>query len=64
MDMLLVFAQTKYEIGTKVEIFGGERSIFDVCQTLNINAYHLFNQISNRVTRIYVNKNKSKEIIG
>ena len=64
MDMLLVFAQTKYEIGTKVEIFGGERSIFDVCQTLNINAYHLFNQISNRVTRVYVNKNKSKEIIG
>ena len=64
MDMLLVFAQTKYEIGTKVEIFGGERSIYDVCQTLNINAYHLFNQISNRVTRVYVNKNKSKEIIG
>ncbi len=62
MDMLLVFSQNKYEVGCKVEIFGEQRSIKDVCRTLNINAYHLFNQISNRVTKVYVNKDKIKEI--
>ncbi len=53
MDMLLVFSQTKYEVGSKVEIFGQMRSIKEVLNTLNINAYHLFNQISNRVPRLY-----------
>ena len=56
MDMLLVFSQNKYEVGSKVEIFGENRSIFEVLKTLNINAYHLFNQISNRVPRIYESK--------
>ena len=53
MDMLLVFSQNKYEVGNKVEIFGENRSIFEVLKTLNINAYHLFNQISNRVYKKY-----------
>ncbi len=56
MDMLLVFSQNKYEVGSKVEIFGENRSIFEVLKNLNINAYHLFNQISNRVPRIYESK--------
>ena len=60
MDMLLVFSQNKYEVGSKVEIFGENRSIFEVLKTLNINAYHLFNQISNRVPRIYESKGDLK----
>ena len=62
MDMLLVFAQTKYEVGCKVEIFGNERGISDVCRTLNINAYHLFNNISDRVPKVLLSRGKRKEM--
>ena len=49
MDMLLIFSPKKIQVGTKVEIFGSHIPISSVCKVLGINAYHLFNQISNRV---------------
>lgn len=62
MDMILVFSQTKYQVGEHVEIFGDNIPIFEVTNRLGINAYHLFNQISNRVTTVHVLGNEKEEI--
>lgn len=62
MDMLLVFSPKKISIGTKVEIFGTHIPISSVCKVLGINAYHLFNQISNRVVRVHIHENEEEEI--
>lgn len=62
MDMLLVYSPKSIKIGTKVEIFGPNLPIHKVCQKLGINAYHLFNQISNRVVRIHEHDNEQDEI--
>ncbi len=63
MDMIMVFGQVKFEVGTKVEIFGKNISIQEVSLRTHQNAYHLFNQISNRVTRVHKNKTREEEII-
>ena len=62
MDMIMVFSDKKYKIGEKIEIFGDTISIRSVCKRLNINAYHLFNQIQNRVVRVYKNEDETIEI--
>lgn len=61
MDMLMVFSDTKIQIGTKVEIFGKNISVSEVTSKLNSNAYHLFNQIQNRVTRVHKNHQEQEE---
>lgn len=61
MDMIMIFANTKLKIGTKVEIFGNDISIREVTNYLNTNAYHLFNQIQNRVPRIHITKDEKEE---
>ena len=63
MDMIMVFSKKKCKIGDQVEIFGEHISIKTICQKCNINAYHLFNQISNRVPRVHISKNRKEEII-
>ncbi len=62
MDMIMIFSKEKLSLQTKVEIFGKTISIKEVCGKLSINAYHLFNQISNRVVRIHKNKEREEEI--
>lgn len=53
MDMIMVYSDKLFDIGTKVEIFGDNISIRSVCNRLNTNSYHLFNMISDRVNIEY-----------
>ena len=62
MDMLSVLVDESVKIDDKVEIFGETISIKEVTTKLNINSYHLFNLISNRVPRIHKDKEKEIEI--
>ncbi len=62
MDMLMVKVKKNTKIGDEVEIFGHNISIKDVTSRLNINAYHLFNQISSRVVRLHLSKGVKDEI--
>lgn len=62
MDMIMVYSKEKIGLNEKVEIFGENISISEVCQRCQINAYHLFNQISNRVTRIHTSNSEKEEI--
>lgn len=54
MDMVMILVDNTIQKGMKVEIFGDHIPISSVTSRLGINAYHLFNQISNRVPRIDV----------
>ena len=62
MDMIMVLVDKSVKYKDKVEIFGDNISIKEVTNNLGINAYHLFNQISNRVPRIHLEKNDKIEI--
>ena len=62
MDMILVFSKNNIPVGTKVEIFGNHIKIKTLCSFLKTNAYHLFNQISNRVLRIHIKDEEKEEI--
>lgn len=53
MDMLMIFCDASVRIGDKTEIFGDNIGIKEVTKRLGINAYHLFNQIQDRVPIIY-----------
>ena len=44
------------------EIFGNHIKIKTLCSFLKTNAYHLFNQISNRVLRIHIKDEEKEEI--
>ena len=63
MDMIMVFSKDKIKINTKVEIFGDNISVRDVCNRLHINAYHLFNLISDRVLRLHIYNDNEEEIL-
>ena len=63
MDMIMVYSEEELKIGTKVEIFGPHIQVSKVCQRCGMNAYHLFNQISHRVTRVHKTKDTKEEII-
>ncbi len=62
MDMIMVLVDKSVKLKDKVEILGDTISIKEVTQKLGVNAYHLFNQISNRVPRIHKLKDKEIEI--
>lgn len=62
MDMLMVKVDKSVKIGDKVEIFGDFIKIPDVTKNLKINAYQMFNQISNRVPRVHVRDGYEEEI--
>lgn len=53
MDMIMVKISSEVKVGDKVEIIGKNISLLKVCENTNLNAYHLFNKITNRVTRKY-----------
>lgn len=61
MDMILVLVDNKVKEGMQVEIFGNKIKISEVTKRLNMNAYHLFNQIQNRVPRIHINGDETEE---
>lgn len=62
MDMIMVFSKKDFPCGTLVEIFGDVIPVSFVCNRLGINAYHLYNNISNRVIRVHKNGNEQEEI--
>lgn len=62
MDMIMVFSDKDFPCGEIVEIFGKVISVSSVCRRVGINAYHLFNNISNRVIRVHKNGNEQEEI--
>lgn len=62
MDMIMVFSKKEFPCGEIVEIFGEMIPVFKVCNRLGINAYHLFNNISNRVLRVHQNGSEREEI--
>lgn len=61
MDMIMVLVDNKIKVGMKVEIFGEHISIMSVTKRIGKNAYHLFNQIQNRVPRIHVINDEEEE---
>ncbi len=62
MDMLMVKIDNSVKVGDKVEIFGENITIKEVCQANNCNSYRLFNMISNRVPRVYKKGKEQVEI--
>ncbi len=62
MDMIMIKVDKSVKAGDKVEIFGDNIKVKEVTSNLKINAYHLFNQISNRVPRIHVREGFEEEI--
>ncbi len=62
MDMLMVLVDKNVKVKDKVEIFGDTISIREVTGRLGINAYHLFNQITDRVPRVHKEENGEVEI--
>lgn len=62
MDMIMVKVDKSIRIGDKVEIFGDNIKVKEVTKNLGINAYHLFNQISNRVPRVHLSDGFEEEI--
>ena len=61
-DMLMAFSEEYINIDEKIEIFGVSISVREAARNLNINTYHLFNQIQNRVLRIHKNGDELEEI--
>lgn len=62
MDMILVFSNQKIEIGTEVEIIGPNQSMKSLVGRTHKNAYHLLNDISNRVVRVHQREEETEEI--
>jgi len=62
MDMIMVFSSTYYPVGKRVELFGKNISIRQVCASMGMNAYHLFNMISNRVPRVHIHNGEKEEV--
>ncbi len=62
MDMIMVLVDKSVKCKDKVEIFGDTISIREVTSKLGINAYHLFNQISNRVPRVHMESDEEFEV--
>lgn len=62
MDMISVLVDKSIQKGMEVEIFGNQILISEITQKLNTNAYHLFNQIQNRVPRIHITNGEEEEI--
>lgn len=62
MDMISVLVDKSIKKGMEVEIFGSLIPISEVTSKLDTNAYHLFNQIQNRVPRIHITNGEEEEI--
>ncbi len=62
MDMIMIYSKEKIPLHTEVEIIGPHMSIKMLCGRTHKNAYHLFNDISPRVTYLYEKDGKIKEI--
>lgn len=62
MDMLMVKIDNTVKTGDKVEVFGDNISIKEVCRNLGCNSYRVFNRISNRVPRVHKKEEEYIEI--
>lgn len=61
MDMIMVLVDNKIKEGMLVEIFGNDIKISELTKKIGKNAYHLFNQIQNRVPRIHITEDNKEE---
>ena len=59
--MIMVLVDNKIQKGMLVEIFGKDIAISEVTRKIGKNAYHLFNQIQNRVPRIHMTEDEKEE---
>ena len=63
MDMICVQVDTSVKLYDKATIIGGELlPVKKVANECGISAYTLFTGITNRVPRVYVNSQETKEI--
>ncbi|MBR1414205.1 MAG: alanine racemase [Bacilli bacterium] len=62
MDMLMVKVNDNVKVGDEVEIFGNNINIDSVMSTLDIDAYHLFNNITTRVPRLHLRDKEKEEV--
>lgn len=63
MDMLTVEVDDSVKLYDKVIILGGDKlPIKKVANECGLNSYGLFTSITNRVPRVYINKNETTEI--
>lgn len=60
MDMLMVLVDDSVKVGDTVEVIGDNNTIQMVARRLNTNGYHVFNNITPRVPRVYLDKKKGK----
>ena len=61
MDMITVLVDESVKMGMRVEIFGENISVAEVAYRIQKNAYHLFNQIQNRVPRVHITELTKEE---
>lgn len=62
MDMIMILVDNNIRVGMEVEIFGSDITIPEVTKNIDVNAYHLFNLIQNRVPRIHQVNDEEEEI--
>lgn len=60
MDMIMVKVDETVKLHDKVEIFGNNISIIDVCKRTNSNPYRILTSISTRVPRVYEDNKEIK----
>ncbi len=58
MDMLMVLVDDSVKIGDTVEIIGKNNTIRSIALRLNTSSYHVFNSITTRVSKVYLNNKK------
>ena len=62
MDITAIIVDNEINVGDKVEIFGDNISIRKASRLAGVNVYKLITSITNRVPRVYMYKDKKKEI--
>ena len=62
MDQMMIKTNKEYPINTIVEIFGEHISIFDMAKDLDTIVYEILTNLSDRLTRVYVDD--KHEVVG
>ena len=62
MDVTIILVDEKVKVGDTVEIFGDNINLRTKALDTNQNVYKVLSSVSNRVPRVYKEKDKSVEI--
>jgi alanine racemase len=55
MDSCVIdLSNTKVEEGDRVEVFGPNNNIMDICKKINSTPYEFLSSINRRIKRIYI----------